>query len=314
VNMSQALLGAAAGAGLNKVGAGTLTLASSAHTYSGATNVDAGTLRVTGSVFNSAGVNVNSTGTFEAPVAQKVRALTVNAGGLAALPTAASPFGLTVGDGTSGTSPFNVGAGSTAGKVDINKNGLIVDVVAGGESSALTSVRTAALAAYNGGAWNGNGLTSSQITSSNRLAIGFGLPTEVPAALTASGTQFFGSAVDASAVVVQTTVGGDANLDKTVNFDDLLALAKNYNRTDGYWAKGDFNYDGNINFDDLLVLAKNYNQTMPSEAVPGATADFKADMAAAFAAAVPEPTSLGLLGIGAGALLGRRRRSACRAK
>jgi hypothetical protein len=114
--------------------------------------------------------------------------------------------------------------------------------------------------------------------------------------------------VDGSAVVVRVTVGGDATMDSTVNFDDLLALAKNYNSTTGYWSKGDFNYDGTVNFDDLLVLAKNYNQVMPSEPVPGATAEFKADMAAAFAAAVPEPTSLGLLGLGAAAVLGGRRR------
>ena len=107
---------------------------------------------------------------------------------------------------------------------------------------------------------------------------------------------------------MQTTIGGDANLDKTVNFDDLLLLAKNYNSTTAYWSQGDFNYDGDVNFDDLLVLAKNYNRSMPTEPIPGASAQFEADMAAAFAA-VPEPGSLALVGIAAGAMLGRRRRA-----
>jgi hypothetical protein len=43
--------------------------------------------------------------------------------------------------------------------------------------------------------------------------------------------------------------------------------------------------------------------------VASASAEFNADVAAAFAqAAVPEPTSLGLIGLAAGALLGGRRR------
>jgi len=294
--------------GFTKTGGNTL-LFSANNTYSGPTNVNAGLFRVTGSIANSA-VIVNSTGTYEAPVAQQVAGMTVNTGGLTNVPNGATPFALTVGSGTGTTSPFSIpGTGSNAGKVQLNNNGMIVDVAAGGEQAAADSVRTAALAAYNGGLWNGTGgLTSSQISGSNRLAIGFGTPAEVPAALTAGGTQFFGSAVDASSIVVRTTIGGDANLDKTVNFDDLLLLAKNYNSTTGYWSKGDFTYDGVVNFDDLLILAKDYNASMPTEPVPGATAAFEADMAAAFAA-VPEPGTLGLLGIAAGAMLGRRRRA-----
>jgi hypothetical protein len=57
-------------------------------------------------------------------------------------------------------------------------------------------------------------------------------------------------------------LAGDANGDRTVNFADLLALAKNYNGTGKRWADGDFNGDGTVNFADLLALAKAYNRTL----------------------------------------------------
>jgi hypothetical protein len=108
------------------------------------------------------------------------------------------------------------------------------------------------------------------------------------------------------------TIGGDANYDGTVNFDDLLILAKNYNGTNTQWTQGNFNpgtgagKDGVVNFDDLLILAKNYNATAPAD-IPGASAAFEADVAAAFAA-VPEPGTLGFIGVGVAGLLGGRRR------
>jgi hypothetical protein len=59
-------------------------------------------------------------------------------------------------------------------------------------------------------------------------------------------------------------VNGDTTQNGTANFDDLLALAANYNTAPGVnYALGDFNYDGNVNFDDLLILAANYNVSIP---------------------------------------------------
>jgi fibronectin-binding autotransporter adhesin len=107
-------------------------------------------------------------------------------------------------------------------------------------------------------------------------------------------------------VAVGFTIGGDANYDGTVNFGDLLILAKNYNQTNTQWTQGNFTGDNLVNFSDLLVLAKNYNQAAPAD-IPGASAAFEADVAAAFAA-VPEPGTLGLVGLGVAGLLGGRRR------
>jgi autotransporter-associated beta strand protein len=89
---------------------------------------------------------------------------------------------------------------------------------------------------------------------------------------------------------------GDANLDQTVNFSDLLLLAQNYG-TPGIktWASGDFDGDGSASFPDLLTLAQFY--TSP--------ATLQSDWAVA-QAVVPEPATLSLLLV-SGLLLGRRR-------
>ena len=95
---------------------------------------------------------------------------------------------------------------------------------------------------------------------------------------------------------VKVTRKGDANLDGTTNFNDLLRLSQNYNLGGKLFDEADFNYDGTVNFNDLLILSQNYNQSYPSGS-PAA------------GAAVPEPGVLGVLAMGAMGLLGRRRRS-----
>jgi hypothetical protein len=111
-----------------------------------------------------------------------------------------------------------------------------------------------------------------------------------------------------SLVLGDTTVKagpGDANLDGTVDFNDLVALAQNYNVASGRtWFNGDFNYDGAVDFGDLVLLAQQYNQPVPSS--PQLSGAFEADLAAAFAA-VPEPGAVGLMVAGIGALGVRRR-------
>jgi Ca2+-binding RTX toxin-like protein len=61
---------------------------------------------------------------------------------------------------------------------------------------------------------------------------------------------------------------GDANVNNTVNFDDLLVLAANYNQSGRSWSQGDFTFDGVVNFDDLLALASNYNRTIAGAPPP----------------------------------------------
>jgi hypothetical protein len=82
----------------------------------------------------------------------------------------------------------------------------------------------------------------------------------------------YGAGVDVGALEADAALAGDANHDDLVNFDDLLLLAKNYNKVNATWSQGDFSGDGLVNFDDLLILAKNYNRTLLSPPPEVATA------------------------------------------
>jgi hypothetical protein len=101
---------------------------------------------------------------------------------------------------------------------------------------------------------------------------------------------------------------GDANADSSVNFDDLLVLARNYNATGKTWSEGDFNYDRRVNFDDLLALARSYNTggALAPTSVEAGSESFAADWALA-QSLVPEP-SIALLGVSAAVGLAGRRR------
>jgi autotransporter-associated beta strand protein len=292
-----------AGGALTKIGNGTAIL-EGLDTYSGTTRVSAGTLRVAGSISQSAGVTVDASATFDAAASQRVRSLSVAAGGKAIV----SAGVLTVGDGTS-PAPLNLGSATASATLDLHKNAVVIDTAPGGEADALALVRERILAAFRpaggGGAWTGAGITSSDAAADPAKGVGYALAGE---ALGANGGDFMGATVDASSVLARYTLLGDATLDGAVDFNDLVKLAQNYNSSvpvgDSGWYHGDFNYDDKVDFNDLVKLAQNYNGSLPATLASPSGTVFNDDLARAFAS-VPEPSTLGLLG---SLLLGCRRR------
>ncbi len=122
-------------------------------------------------------------------------------------------------------------------------------------------------------------------------------------------TLWFATTYDATGVTVTAAIPGDANLDRQIDFSDLLALAQHYGQASGQsWPTGDFNYDGATEFTDLLILAQRYGTsavTDPTGIDSLLTSDFQSDWALA-QSLVPEPSLA--LAVAAMSVTARRRR------
>jgi Ca2+-binding RTX toxin-like protein len=155
------------------------------------------------------------------------------------------------------------GAAGGGSFLDLTDGSLIVDH--DGSAAAANFVRQLILNAYNPSApthWNSPGITSSFAATNGATGLGYA---ESSALLGPNGGNFRGfNRVDGTASLVSFTLLGDANLDRAVNFKDLVAMAQNYQLNPGFavWMRGDFNYDGNTDFTDLVLMAQNYNQRL----------------------------------------------------
>jgi uncharacterized repeat protein (TIGR03803 family)/autotransporter-associated beta strand protein len=281
-------------ASLTASGSAQVTLNTS-NTYSGPTTVAAGTLVIGAASalpFNTA----------------------VTIGGDTPATQAPAELQLADGIGDTAVSSLIVNPGAT---FDITDNALAINFGTAANDPAA-SIRSYLQSGYNGGyndnggSWLGPGIDSTAAAlNPGRYAVGY-----------ADGNVDQGTAAGPNQILVEYTLAGDANLDGTVNFADLLVVAQNFNHTlDTHgnpmdWADGDFNYDGKVNFADLLIVAQNFNQTLSAgqlEQLPGSfSAAWNlalAEVQASESNNVPEPASVGILGIAGVSLLARRRRN-----
>lgn len=257
---------------LLKTGAGTWSLTGQTG-YTGNTTVQAGWLQL-GSLNADADTTVMA--------GAKLTADSIRQRQLAVYGTAAIREN-TMTPGVSRVATLTLGgvAGAWTGKLDLANNDLII--TGGSLGDVRDQIVTAAL---HGGAtvdWAGNGITTSVATPGTGL--GYGTAGDLGL------TTFDGLAVDPASVLVKYTLLGDADLNGTVNFSDFLRLQAGYGHTGTMWGQGDFNYDGQVNFSDFLLLQAGYGKTLSAGDV---------------AAPAPEPATLGLLAMGALALLRRR--------
>jgi uncharacterized repeat protein (TIGR03803 family) len=183
---------------------------------------------------------------------------TVSAGNTMTIPS--SPSGHTV---------LVVGAltiagtmGGWTGKLDITNNEL--DIIGGSLSTITNMIQQG----FNGGNWQGNGITSGTAAGDSKYLTAIGVIQN-----NANGTPIFsasnpfdGTVPGLNDILVKYTYYGDATLSGSVNGVDynLIDYAYGYNQQHPLtpmsgWVNGDFNYDGKIDGSDYSLIDSSFN-------------------------------------------------------
>ena len=180
----------------------------------------------------------------------------------------ATGHSLTLSDGLNGTGPLSIqGRGKlivllpspsatlSAGPLTL-ASGATLDLTSNTPDSAfhssappLTLLLSYIAAAYDHGAWDLPGITSSSAADNPNHATALGC------------------SQNGDEVIIKYTWIGDANLDGVVNSADLSAMAA----SGTMWSQGDFNYDGKVNADDYALFmlgaaesnGENISMTLP---------------------------------------------------
>jgi len=254
---------------MTKEGPGTLVLGAQTHTAASTLNVNQGTVKFDGN--------------------QRLSTLNVNAG----------VAQLTLGGAKVLVVDNSLTLGPAA-KLDLTDNDMIV-FYTGGEkgqpSPTLLSIREQIRTAYGAnGRWQGYGIKSSEAAKDRFVK---GVAYAQNDMLFVHYHTFDGVNVNPHSpwnlkcVLVKYTYLGDINLDGVVDDIDVTILGMWYNATatNKFWTDGDvYGYDGMVFDGDVDAIGLNYGAGVP----PGEP--------------LPEPATLALVGLGALALLRRRRR------
>jgi fibronectin-binding autotransporter adhesin len=293
---------------LVKSNTGTWVLNNGAASYSGGTTVNGGVLLVANTTGSATGTGVvalnggtlGGSGTISGAVNAGAAAHTIAP---SASLSSTSATKLTVGSlktNSNTTLAFNVVTPNTAGGSD--------QIVVSGAGGLDLS---------------GGGMLAITGHGVGQGSLGYYEAIQYTGAITGAYTAISRPAADANKIVYTLDIAhdpgfidihrgfdGDANDDGVVNFADFVRLSNNYGDVDAGWFGGDFNGDGVTNFADFVRLSNNYGGLMGGGSIVVSSDEMAALSAfgAAAADAVPEPASLALLGIGAAALLTRKRR------
>ncbi len=193
-----------------------------------------------------------------------------------------------------------------AGVVDLNDNSMTMPNSQANRTQVLRDLRSA----YNNGAWNGQGITSTVAANSPTHSTALGYDSRF-------------------SLVVKYTYYGDSDLNGIIDFDDYAHIDNGFNTGGSDWLHGDFDYNGHVDFDDFSLIDRAFNtqsgtlrramayldgsdrgddgMNQPAlRLVQQHFARFGDVYATSFLSGVPEPGALTLLALGP--ILFRRRR------
>jgi autotransporter-associated beta strand protein len=315
--------------GIIESGFGTVLL-SNANTYTGDTNVTSGTLTITGSinsinVTTAIGAILNASGTVNAGLSKStvlnsdgVVNIFPSTSGLAAVTLASIEVGS---DPTSKVTvlPPSLHANRTVlitssltfpgttdawqGQLDLTGNDAIIH---GGNLATITNQIKSGYAV---GSFTGTGITSSTAGTdpTHRNTLGVLLNSDGHGHVLYS--TFDNQSVGLADVLVKYTYYGDADLSGKVDGNDYTLIDSGYGSHGSKtgWQNGDFNYDGSIDGSDYSLIDNTFNSQSATGLVEIATQMASSTAEIASPTSVPEPASVGLLGIGSIAFLKRRR-------
>ncbi len=131
--------------------------------------------------------------------------------------------------------------------------------------SPLGTVNTELLAAYDGGAWDKPGLTSSVAAKMKGVtALGFGEASALGV------TTFDGLTLGGNAVLVKYTLAGDTNLDGSVDGSDYNTVLANFD-TSATWTSGSLDYSGSVGGTDYQFVLSEYDENLAAVLGGGAS-------------------------------------------
>lgn len=271
-----------------KVGTGTQTFTGTV-SYIGNTTVTAGKL-VYAIPLRTPGGTLSATGGLVTLEAAATTSANTIAGEFAGITTSGGVIRIAPTDRSTNVPRLLIAGGIAAstGLIDLTNNDALF------RNTTETDVRIAVASWWNGGLRNGSGLGSSFSTTD--------VLTTLAVVSAGSSTSFDGISLVASDVLVKYTYLGDTNLSGKVDGTDLSNLVAGIRGGLTGWANGDNNYDGIVDGNDLanLLLA------LRLQGAPLSSGEAGGGNPSA-GGAVPEPHTLGLLGVSCVLLSGARR-------
>ncbi|HUO09359.1 MAG TPA: PEP-CTERM sorting domain-containing protein [Phycisphaerae bacterium] len=196
--------------------------------------------------------------------------------------------------GTSKTAALKLtgGTGAWSSGLDLTTSRFILESSVANKSSDLSRIRDQVAFGKN---------HTSGIFTSSTLAANFAIAVVDNAVV--NKTSFGGVAVDSSSILVGAELLGDANIDGHVDLADLSTVLNNFGTATLAWTSGNFDGAPTIDLTDLSGVLNNFGLSNPK------ASDQPILASASAAISTPEPASLAVPGLGAVAMLSRRRRA-----